>query len=260
MIRYFLPVFLSVCFIGVQPALGQSKKPKLSQQKILFVGMKGAKSKYVKEAAAAVEKVYGVQVEILKIHPKPSKKGIEALRRERLLRMAELMGLSVDEKISTKSLYKRVMAAVKTTDSQDAKALLPTLKRNQWLASALVDQLKEAVKERLKEKGIRAVIGVTHVDISTAKNNFIFGKTGINGAVVSYSRLSLMARSSKQLSSRVRKQALYVGGWLLGVYACEEQQCARRHVWSLMEFDKKPEKICQGCRDKLNENWDTTKD
>lgn len=260
MVRFVtLSLALSVLIVCAPPAFGQSK-PKLSQQKILIVGMKGAKSKYVKDVAKAVETTYGVQVEILKIHPKPSKKGIEVLRRNRLLRMAKLMGLSVDEKISTKSLYKKVMAAVKTTDSEDAKALLPTLKRNQWSAMALVDQLKEAVKDRLKEKGIRAVIGVTHVDISVAKNNFVFGKIGVNGAIVSYSRLSIMARSSKQLSSRVKKQALYVGGWLLGVYACEDQKCARRHVWLVLEVDKKPESICQGCRDKLNERWDTSKD
>ncbi|MBL4849875.1 MAG: hypothetical protein JKY65_30475 [Planctomycetes bacterium] len=241
----------------ITPSQAQGKrKAKLADRTILIVPFKGAKKSLVKMVADTIKKAYGVKVEVLEKKLTPSKKGSKERRRFQLENVSKMLRINPAGQ-SLKALEKKVVAALKKNRSPVAREILADLARPQYDLDVLIEQARTATAERMKDKMVRGVVAVTHHDVGRGDLNFLFAGVTKGVSVISYARFK--DRSAAKVASRLKKQALSTGGYLVALPQCKGKSCARTYPGSIPDQDKKPSTMCKACRAKLDELWDTSK-
>lgn len=122
-------------------------------------------------------------------------------------------------------------------------------KRNQYLASALLDELK---KQRVSAQS--KVLGVADVDIFMPDLNFVFGLAEIHGnaAVISVTRLRQefygLPQDEGIFRDRTVKEAVHELGHTFGLSHCSDNTCVMHFSNSLHDTDIKGVAFCSGCQ------------
>jgi archaemetzincin len=103
------------------------------------------------------------------------------------------------------------------------------------------------------------VLGVTDVDLYAPSLNFVFGEAECPGdvALVSLFRLDPKFYDQKDdllLSQRTLKEAVHELGHTFGLRHCGSLDCVMFFSNSIYDTDRKQERFCTSCWDKVNKN------
>jgi archaemetzincin len=125
--------------------------------------------------------------------------------------------------------------------------------RRQYKADLIIERI--ATKRDMDRKG--KVLGLTNVDISMPKMNFVYGVTNTvkKAAVLSFARLAVLPGGLhlglKTVEERVFKESAHEVGHLLGLTHCFEPTCIMSFANSIKEVDDKLPTLCNACSEKL---------
>lgn len=135
-----------------------------------------------------------------------------------------------------------VVTTIAPSQSLDPGAYTPS--RGQYRADMLLEQARRAIDGR--------VLAVTDADLYVSDLNFVFGVAELPGraAVVSLHRLRSGA-NARLLRERLLKEALHEIGHTFGLRHCFDTRCVMSFSNSLSDADRKSERFCPSCREKL---------
>ncbi|MGQ9780841.1 MAG: archaemetzincin family Zn-dependent metalloprotease [Nitrososphaeria archaeon] len=125
--------------------------------------------------------------------------------------------------------------------------------RRQYKADLIIDRV--AARRDSDKKG--KVLGLTSVDISMPKMNYVFGVTNIvrGAAVLSTARLAILPGGAhlglKTVEERIFKESAHEIGHLMGLTHCLEPTCIMSFSNSIKEVDDKLPTLCNACKEKL---------
>jgi len=125
--------------------------------------------------------------------------------------------------------------------------------RKQYKADMIIDRI--AARRDVDKKG--KVLGITTVDISMPKMNYVFGVTNTvkKASVLSFARLTVLPLGIhlglKTVEERVFKEGAHEIGHLLGLTHCFEPTCIMSFANSIKEVDDKLPLLCNSCKEKL---------
>lgn len=125
--------------------------------------------------------------------------------------------------------------------------------RKQYKADLVIDKI--VAKRDAERKG--KVLGLTSVDISMPKMNFVFGVTNMvrRAALLSTARLAILPGGVhlglKTVEERIFKESAHEIGHLLGLTHCFEPTCVMSFANSIKEVDDKLPILCNACKEKL---------
>ncbi len=125
--------------------------------------------------------------------------------------------------------------------------------RRQYKADLIIGLV--AARRDADRKG--KVLGLTSVDISMPKMNYVFGVTNIakRASLLSTARLAILPGGVhlglKTVEERIFKESAHEIGHLLGLTHCLEPTCIMSFSNSIKEVDEKLPTLCNACREKL---------
>ena len=125
--------------------------------------------------------------------------------------------------------------------------------KRQYKADMVIERI--AAKRDADRKG--KVLGLTTLDISMPKMNFVYGVTNTvkKAAVLSFARLTILPGGLhlglKTVEERVFKEGAHEVGHLLGLTHCFEPTCIMSFANSIKEVDDKLPILCNACSEKL---------
>lgn len=125
--------------------------------------------------------------------------------------------------------------------------------KKQFKAYMVIEKI--AAKRDADKKG--KALGLTTVDISMPKMNFVYGVTNTvkKAAVLSFARLTILPGGLhlgfKTVEERIFKESAHEVGHLLGLTHCFEPPCMMSFANSIKEVDDKLPSLCNACGEKL---------
>lgn len=125
--------------------------------------------------------------------------------------------------------------------------------RNQYGSTPLISALLEKF-----EDFIGKILGVTSGDLFVPVLTYVFGEAQLDGkvAVVSSHRLRDefygLSPNSGLLRLRLVKEATHELGHAFGLLHCSDYLCVMHSSTGVEEIDLKTERLCDGCRGKLD--------
>lgn len=125
--------------------------------------------------------------------------------------------------------------------------------RSQYDASALLLRLLEE-----QPPDVRAILGITEVDLFVSIFEFLFGIAQLNGAgaILSTYRLKNelygLLPNRTLFSERMIKEALHELGHTFGLVHCFNPQCVMNPSTYVEQIDAKSKELCRQCRTSVN--------
>jgi len=225
------------------------------REKLLLLGFKGTDAKLIKTVAKHIEAEYGLETEVLSDTPAPSKKDRTDNRPKVLAPLAQKLGIETGRKPNWKKIEKAIRKALKKIGSPQAKEILGYLDvalKPQYSVEVLAEQAAKTAGDALAAPGVVGVLAITDEDVTGQGMNFLFGWVNgeLHAGIMSYCRFKPGAKKAR-LVDRAVKQALSSTGFVLGIPRCKTASCARTYPNSLAQHDKKPDKLCSVCLDRV---------
>ncbi len=142
------------------------------------------------------------------------------------------------------SLSVRLGGPVTRGGRQEVPAAALDPDRNQYLAGAFLERLRETAKE----DGLK-ILGITAADIYSSGLNFVFGQADVGGqaSIISLARLFPEASGGDGrvlLRERMLKEAVHELGHNFGLDHCRDRLCVMHFSNGIAETDIKTADFC----------------
>ncbi len=111
---------------------------------------------------------------------------------------------------------------------------------------------------------VRAILGITEVDLFVSIFEFLFGMAQLNGAAAILSTYRLknemygLPPNPMLFSERLIKEALHELGHTFGLVHCFNPQCVMNPSTYVEQIDAKSKELCRQCRSSMIEEKDRT--
>lgn len=125
-------------------------------------------------------------------------------------------------------------------------------KRNQYLATLILDKINPSSKEK-------KILAIIDKDLYAPELNFIFGQADPQKGVCIISLIRLhqayygLKENQDLFLLRSLKEAVHEIGHLLGLGHCPNPKCVMHFSNSLLDTDKKDYQFCASCKKKIDE-------